>query len=92
MEIQSTHTMGYIKTLKNEKPEGQNMSQLFLDEDKKKNGKPRFEVRNEGGYIRKYIVKANGDKILIMETKQKEKPGGTVEKETGISSTWLMIC
>lgn len=36
MKIQSTNsaTMGYVKTLKNEED--------------KKNGKPRFEVRNEG--------------------------------------------
>lgn len=83
MNIQSTNAMGYIKTLKNKEPESQNISQLFLDDENKKSGKPRLEVRTEGGYIRKYIVKANGDKILIMETKQKENPDGTVENESG---------
>lgn len=85
MKVQSTNatTMGYVKTLKNEEAEEQNLSHLMLDEEDKKNGKPRFEVRNEGGYIRKYVVKANGDKILIMETKQKENPDGSVENESG---------
>ena len=85
MEIQTTNTatMGYVKTLKNEEAEERNLSHLMLDEEDKKNGKPRFEVRNEGGYIRKYVVKANGDKILIMETKQKETPDGTVKNESG---------
>ena len=85
MRIQSrnTVTMGYIKTLKNEEVKEHNLSHLMLDEDELKNNKPRFEIRNEGGYIRKYIVKANGDKILIMETKQKGNPNGTVENESG---------
>lgn len=85
MRIHSTNatTMGYIKTLKNEEEKEQNLSHLMLDEDELKNNKPRFEVRNEGGYIRKYVVKANGEMILIMETKQKEKPDGTVGNETG---------
>ena len=55
----------------------------MLDEEDKKNNKPRFEVRNEGGYIRKYIVKANGDKILIMETKQTQAQEGMQANETG---------
>lgn len=83
MKAQSTNAVGYIKTLKNKEPESQNIPQLFLDDEDKKNGKPRLEVRTEGGYIRKYVVKANGDKILIMETKQKENPDGTVENESG---------
>lgn len=73
--------MGYVKTLKNE--EEQSLSHLMLDKENKKNGKPRFEIRNEGGYIRKYIVKANGDKILIMETKQTDAQEGMQSSETG---------
>ena len=85
MRIQSTNTatMGYIKLLKNEEAKAQNISHLMLDEDELKNNKPKFVVRNEGGYIRKYVVKASGDEILIMETKQKENPDGTVENESG---------
>lgn len=85
MRIQSTNTvtMGYIKTLKNEEAKGQNILHLMLDEDELKNNKPRFEIRNEGGYIRKYVVKANGDRILIMETKQTKAQDGMQSNETG---------
>lgn len=85
MRIQSTNTvtMGYIKKLKNEEAKEHNLSHLMLDEDALKNNKPRFEVRNEGGYIRKYVVKANGDKILIMETKQTLPQEGMQSNETG---------
>ena len=84
MKLQTgSTTMGYVKTLKNVKVQKQTISQLFLDEDKKKNNKPRFEVKQEGGYIRKYIVKANGDKILIMETKQTQAQEGIQSNEAG---------
>lgn len=84
VKIQSsnTATMGYIKTMKNEEAKEQNLLHLMLDEELK-NNKPKFVVRNEGGYIRKYVVKANGDEVLVMETKQKENPDGTVENESG---------
>lgn len=85
MKIQSNtpNVLGYFSLAKNEE-KNEGISALFLNEDDKKSGgKPRFEVRNEGGYIRKYVVKANGDKILIMETKQKENSDGTVENESG---------
>lgn len=79
------NTFGYFGT-QNEKNTGKNegILSLFLDEDENKtNGKPRFEIRHEGGYIRKYVVKANGDETLVMETKQKENPDGTVQNESG---------
>lgn len=76
-------SIGYVNTLKNEETKAQNLSHLMLDEEEKKNQKPRFEVRNEGGYIRKYVVKANGDKILISETKQTEAQEGQQSNETG---------
>jgi hypothetical protein len=85
VRIQSMNTLaiGYVKTLKNVEAKGQNLSHLMLDEDELKNNKPRFEIRNEGGYIRKYVVKANGDKILIMETKQTQAQEGMQSNETG---------
>lgn len=85
MKIQSSNiaTMGYIKMLKNEEAQEQSLSHLMLDEDELKNNKPKFVVRNEGGYIRKYVVKANGDEILVMETKQQGNPDGTGENELG---------
>ena len=77
------NTLGYLTFGKNEE-KNEGISSLFLDDDEKKtSGKPRFEIRNEDGYIRKYVVKANGDKILVMETKQMENPAGTVQNKTG---------
>lgn len=77
------NTLGYFTFGKNEE-KNDGISSLFLDDDEKKtSGKPKFEIRNEDGYIRKYVVKANGDKILVMETKQKENPDGTAQNETG---------
>ncbi|KOS69243.1 hypothetical protein AEA09_12230 [Lysinibacillus contaminans] len=48
-------------------------SDLFLDEAKKKKGKAKFEIRSENGYIRHYIIKANGEKILVKEVKQQQE-------------------
>ncbi|MDD1505555.1 hypothetical protein PVA17_22815 [Lysinibacillus sp. CNPSo 3705] len=40
---------------------------LFLDKDKK--SKATYEIRKESGYIRHYVTKANGEKVMIKETK-----------------------
>ena len=83
INLNPPNTLGYFTFGKNEE-KNQGISSLFLDDDEKKtSGKPKFEIRNEDGYIRKYVVKANGDEILVMETKQKENPDGTVQNETG---------
>lgn len=82
MRIQSNppNIFGSVAMGKNEE-KNEGISALFLEEDdKKSNNKPKFEVRHENGYIRKYIVKANGDKMLIMETKQTENQQGTSEE------------
>lgn len=85
MEIQFTNSTmtGDYKVLKNEEMEKQNLFHLRLDEEENKKQKPRLEIRHEGGYIRKYVVKANGDKILIMEMKQKDNVDGSAENESG---------
>ncbi|WP_153732474.1 hypothetical protein [Sporosarcina obsidiansis] len=84
MKVQSSTAMGYFNTLKNQEGQEQNISNLFLNEDDKKNNKPKFVVRNEGGYIRNYIIKANGDKILLMETKQTEAQEGIKSDEASV--------
>ncbi|MFJ7734936.1 hypothetical protein ACIQ2D_01240 [Lysinibacillus sp. NPDC097287] len=48
-------------------------SDLFLDEGKKKKKKAKFEIRSEDGYIRHYIIKADGEKILVKEVKQQQE-------------------
>ena len=77
------NTLGYFTFGKNEE-KNEGLSALFLNEDDEKaNSKPKFVVRHENGYIRKYVVKANGDEMLVMETKQKENPDGTLQNESG---------
>lgn len=53
---------------------------LFLDKNKK--SKATYEIKKENGYIRHYVTKANGEKIMIKETKlpkSKENEQGTGE-------------
>ncbi|MGE7988787.1 hypothetical protein [Lysinibacillus fusiformis] len=92
MKIQSySSTLSYFKTEENRETKDKNILDLFLNEDEQKDNKPKFEVRNENGYICKYIVKANGEKTLIMRVKQtqnmKENESGSL---TDIANDMLM--
>ena len=58
---------------------------LFLDKDKK--SKATYEIRKENGYIRHYVTKANGEKVMIKETKIPKSQ----ENEQGSSDTKDMI-
>lgn len=51
------------------KIEGMNrlVDDLFLDQNKK--SKAKYEIRKEKGYIRHYVTKANGETVMIKETK-----------------------
>lgn len=51
------------------KKEGSNRlaDALFLDKNKK--SKAAYEIKKENGYIRHYVTKANGEKVMIKETK-----------------------
>ena len=56
----------YLSTLKKD---GSNRlsDDLFLDKNKK--SKATYEIKKEKGYIRHYVTKANGEKVMIKETK-----------------------
>lgn len=41
---------------------------LFLNSKKKKN-KATYEIQIENGYVRHYIIKANGERVMIKEKK-----------------------
>lgn len=59
---------------------------LFLD--KKKKSKATYEIKKENGYIRHYVTKANGEKVMIKETKlpkSKENEQGTSEMKDMIT-------
>lgn len=78
MKIQANNTLNYLKTEVNKNIKNESLLDLFgiknKDEDEnEKNIKPKFETRYEDGYIRTYLVKSNGQKlvrVLVKEVKQ----------------------
>ncbi|ACA40640.1 hypothetical protein J2D69_12940 [Lysinibacillus sphaericus] len=78
MKIQTNNTLIYFKTEVNKNIKNESLLDLFgiknKDEDEnEKNIKPKFETRYEDGYIRTYLVKSNGQKlvrVLVKEVKQ----------------------
>ncbi|MEQ6357722.1 hypothetical protein ABNX05_24250 [Lysinibacillus sp. M3] len=81
MKIQTSNTLNYLKTEVNKNIKNESLLDLFgidninKDEDEKKI-KPKFETRYEDGYIRTYLVKSNGQKIvrlLVREVKQTQE-------------------
>lgn len=78
MKIQSSNTSNYLKVEINKNIKNESLLNLFRHEDEnneedKKNNKSKLEIRNENGYIRKYIVKPDGQRVLIMEVKQTQE-------------------
>ncbi|MGE7674003.1 hypothetical protein ACQKMV_10540 [Lysinibacillus sp. NPDC094403] len=68
MRIQSTNN-NYINVIK--KDELNSLSpDLFLD--KNKQAKAKYEIKREGGYIRHYVTKLNGERVMIKETKLRQ--------------------
>ncbi|MGE7092611.1 hypothetical protein ACQKII_14425 [Lysinibacillus sp. NPDC048646] len=74
----------YLSTLKKD---GSNRlsDNLFLDKNKKP--KATYEIKKENGYIRHYVTKANGEKVMIKETKLPKSQ----ENEQGSSDMKDMI-
>ncbi|MGE7909690.1 hypothetical protein [Lysinibacillus xylanilyticus] len=78
MKIQTSNTLNYLKTEINKNIKNESLLDLFgienihKDEDEK-NSDSKLEIRYENGYIRKYIVKPNGQRVLIMEVKQTQE-------------------
>jgi len=75
MQIQTLHTSHYLPTKDNQPIQTQKLLDLMRhvgdceEEDEKKN-KSKIEVRHENGYVRRYLVKPTGQRVLLMETKQ----------------------
>ncbi|GAB0168798.1 hypothetical protein LSPCS325_22350 [Lysinibacillus sp. CTST325] len=77
MRIQSTNN-NYINTIK--KDELNRLSpDLFLD--KNKGAKAKYEIIREDGYIRHYVTKLNGERVMIKETKLPKRQG--TDQSTG---------
>lgn len=78
MRIQTGNTLNYLKTEVNKNIKNENLLDIFGNENIHKdkdeeNNKSKLEIRYENGYIRKYIVKPNGQRILIREVKQTQE-------------------
>lgn len=70
MRIGSSNINPYQEIFKKDK--NNNLPEdFFLDE--KNNNKGKLEVRREHGYIKQYIIKPNGEKILISEAKETDE-------------------
>ncbi|MFT9817537.1 hypothetical protein [Lysinibacillus sp. NPDC056185] len=77
MRIQSTNN-NYIHTII--KGEINRLSpDLFLD--KNKLAKAKYEIKREGGYIRHYVTKLDGERVMIKETKLPK--GHDTDQSTG---------
>ncbi|MFJ7700690.1 hypothetical protein [Lysinibacillus fusiformis] len=83
MKIQTSNTLSYLKTEVTKNIKSESLLDLFgiknihKDEDEnEKNIKPKLETRYEDGYIRTYLVKSNGQKLvrlLVKEVKQTQE-------------------
>ncbi|QPQ31069.1 hypothetical protein [Lysinibacillus sp. JNUCC 51] len=78
MKIQTSNTLNYLKTEVNKNIKNESLLDLFGIEnihkdEEEKNSESKLEIRYENGYIRKYIVKPNGQRVLIMEVKQTQE-------------------
>jgi len=81
MKIQTSNTLNYLKAEVTKNIKNESLLDLFgiknihKDEDEK-NIKPKLETRYEDGYIRTYLVKSNGQKLvrlLVKEVKQTQE-------------------
>ncbi|WP_025116246.1 hypothetical protein [Lysinibacillus fusiformis] len=83
MKIQTSNTLNYLKTEVTKNIKSESLLDLFgiknihKDEDEnEKTIKPKLETRYEDGYIRTYLVKSNGQKLvrlLVKEVKQTQE-------------------
>ncbi|MCR8853675.1 hypothetical protein [Lysinibacillus fusiformis] len=83
MRIQTSNTLNYLKAEVNKNIKNESLLDLFgiknihKDEDEnEKNIKPKLDTRYEDGYIRTYLVKSNGQKLvrlLVKEVKQTQE-------------------
>jgi|GEM_PF-531450 len=100
MKIQTNNTLNSLKTEVNKNIKNESLLDLFGIEnihkdkdDDEKNNKPKLEIRYENGYIRTYIVKTIGQKLvrlLIREVKQTQENMKESEDLNNISHDMLL--
>ncbi|KOP64616.1 hypothetical protein AMS62_04635 [Bacillus sp. FJAT-18019] len=70
MHIASEYTYGRSVRQKQAKPAQEGFELLLQKSHKEEEGKGKMVTVKEGGYLRQYIVRPDGSKILLSEMKQ----------------------
>ncbi|MGO4788762.1 hypothetical protein AB4124_15180 [Paenibacillus sp. 2KB_20] len=84
MRVESAYTYWSPVKSKKAEPAQEGFEQLFQKNKKEEEGKGKMVTVREGGYLRQYMVRPDGSKMLLSETKQ-------FESETAASSTDLSM-
>lgn len=84
MRVESAYTYWSPVKLKKAEPAQEGFEQLLQKNKKEEEGKGKMVTVREGGYLRQYMVRPDGSKMLLSETKQ-------FESETAASSTDLSM-
>ncbi|MBT2765536.1 hypothetical protein [Paenibacillus sp. ISL-20] len=84
MRVESAYTYWSPVTSKKAEPAQEGFEQLLRKNKKEEEGKGKMVTVREGGYLRQYMVRPDGSKMLLSETKQ-------VESESAASSTDLSM-
>ncbi|MFD2444193.1 hypothetical protein ACFSO7_09420 [Bacillus sp. CGMCC 1.16607] len=70
MRVGSSSIYTYKDLIKNDKNKGLPEDLFLENKEKGSKSKGKLDVRREAGYIKHYIIKPNGEKILISEVKE----------------------
>ncbi|OME92914.1 MULTISPECIES: hypothetical protein [Paenibacillus] len=84
MRVESAYTCWSPVKSKKAEPAQEGFEQLLQKNKKEEEGKGKMVTVREGGYLRQYMVRPDGSKMLLSETKQ-------FESETAASSTDLSM-
>jgi hypothetical protein len=80
MRVESAYTYWSPVKSKKAEPAQEGFEQLLQKNKKEEEGKGKMVTVREGGYLRQYMVRPDGSKMLLSETKQ-------FESESAASST-----
>ncbi|WP_098742374.1 hypothetical protein [Paenibacillus sp. EZ-K15] len=84
MRVELAYTYWSPVKSKKAEPAQEGFEQLLQKNKKEEEGKGKMVTVREGGYLRQYMVRPDGSKMLLSETKQ-------FESETAASSTDLSM-
>ncbi|MEC0203723.1 hypothetical protein P4H39_13860 [Paenibacillus lautus] len=85
MRIESAYTYwSPVKRMNAESTQG-GFEQLFQKSKKEEEGKAKLITVREGGYLRQYMVRPDGSKMLLNETKQYESESAASSSNLSLS-------